>query len=519
MKHEKRGYTPGTIRQLYPLFFMIFLSSIPCSLRSQEILPQIKVSVNARNQSINHLLDEITLQSGYYFTYNADLIPGNKRVSLKVSNLTIQETLDSLLGDPGFAYRVIDRNIVIYRKNTSAAVPLNEEIDRSMVSGLVLDSRTDKPLGFATIGLYGSSLGSITNQSGNFSFKIPTDLANPMLVISYMGYKQRFVPVTYPMPEEIVIKLERETIPLQEVIIRFTEPELLLKESLKRIPENYLDDFSTMTAFYRESINRDQHSMMYSEAILDLAKSPYFRSAVKDQVRIRKGRKITDVSMEDTVAIKLRSGIYTCLSLDVIREKPDFLEYDFFTRYTLEFNDIMTYGNNLVYVISFQQRPNISELLFRGQLYLDQESLAIVAADFEYNPNRIHKEPGLFLVKRSPSINIRPLLAKYHVDYKLNEGRYHVSQVRAEVEMKVRKRRQWIGARYRITIEMVITDVIQHQRLRINPAERLKPSSILSDEPFHYDPLFWGKHNTIEPEASLMESLRNIEHRLQEINE
>ncbi|MCK4748678.1 MAG: hypothetical protein KAT15_16610, partial [Bacteroidales bacterium] len=116
-------------------------------------------------------------------------------------------------------------------------------------------------------------------------------------------------------------------------------------------------------------------------------------------------------------------------------------------------------------------------------------------------------------------INIRPLLAKYHVDYKELDGRFHISQARGEVEMKVRKKRQWIGAKYRLGIEIAITNVIPGQRLRINAADRVKSSVVLSDEPFQFDPLFWGIYNSIEPEVSLMESLQRIEHNLQEIKE
>ena len=98
------------------------------------------------------------------------------------------------------------------------------------------------------------------------------------------------------------------------------------------------------------------------------------------------------------------------------------------------------------------------------------------------------------------------------------EGQYHLSQVRAEVEMKVRRKRRWMGAKYRISIEMAITDMIPGERIRIAPSERVKPNTILSDQPFQFDPLFWGIYNTIEPEATLQESLSKIEHSLQEIN-
>ena len=179
----------------------------------------------------------------------------------------------------------------------------------------------------------------------------------------------------------------------------------------------------------------------------------------------------------------------------------------------------MSYGDKLVYVISFQQKSSIPELLFQGQLYLAQESLAILAADFEFNPDLIHKEPGLFLVSRTSKIRIRPIKAKYHVDYRAIGKKHYLSQVRGEVELKVRKRRKWMGSRYTIALEMAVTDLIPNQRLRINPAERVKPNVVLSDEPFQFDPLFWGIHNTIEPEASLLESISKLEQNRQEIEE
>jgi hypothetical protein len=380
-----------------------------------------------------------------------------------------------------------------------------------------VDKRSGKALPFATIALFETSLGSISNLQGEFSFKIPLDLSDPMMVVSYMGYRSKMLPVSYPLEDELIIELEKETIPLQEVIIRYSDPVKLLREAIKRFPDNYLDEHATMTAFYRESVNRNEHCMVYSEAVLDVAKAPYASLSSKDHIGIVKRRKITDVTAEDTLFVKLRSGITTSLSLDVIKNRPDFLEDDFQNRYNLEFTDMMTYGDRLVYVISFQQKREIDELLFKGQIYLDQETLAVVAVDFEFNPNLLHKEPGIFLVSRSPNIRIRPVLAKYHVVYRSLDNQYYVSQVRAQVEMKARKRKKWISSRYRISIEMAITDLIPNQRLRINPANRVSRNIVLADEPFEFDPDFWGIYNTIEPEASLMESIQKLDHNSQEI--
>ena len=505
----------GLIR-LVPLFFLFY--SLLCSpVLSQDTLPETRISIDVRNRTIDQILDEITLQTGYYFTYNASLINGKQRVEFRVDHLPLEETLDSLFHEPLFAYRIIDRNIVIFRENTSCPAVIDEQIDRSILKGRVVDERSGKPLAYTTIALYGTTLGTISNQEGEFSFKLPTELSNPLLVFSFMGYKRKLVPVRYTLGEEREIELEKETIPLQEVIIRYTDPVILLKEAIGMVPGNYLNDHAAMTAFYRESVKRNDDFMIYSEAVLDVAKGPYEPFSQGDQVRIRKGRKVTDVSEEDTVMIKLRSGIYTSLTLDVVKNRPDFLIEGFEKLYDLEFTDMMTYGDRLVYVISFEQKSHITDLMFQGQLYLDQQTLTIVAADFEFNPELIHKEPGLFLVSRSPSIRVRPVFARYHVDYRAVDGRYHISQVRAELEVKVRKRRQWIGARYRISIEMAITDVEPGQRLRISLSDRVRADIVMADQPFEFDPSFWGIHNTIEPEASLKESIRRIEESLLEI--
>ncbi len=501
------------------LLFQIVILLVTSSLAGQDKLPDIPVTLSPRNRTINQILDEITLQTGYYFTYNAALIAGTEKVRFHVTGLPLEDALDSLLRDPRFAYRVIDRNIVIYQKNEEPPSPLAPGIERSILKGRVVDGRSGKPLSFATIALYGTTLGSVTNETGGFEFKLPPELGDPLLVVSYMGYKNMVAPVSYPVNEELTIRLEKETIPLQEVIIRYTDPVMLLTEALKRIPENYLQDHSAMTAYYRESVKRNDRCMVFSEAILDVAKGPYDPFGAGDQVRIRKGRKITDLSSEDTVLIKLQSGIFTSLSLDVVKKRPDFLSDNFTGLYDLEFTDMMTYRNRLVYVISFKQKSHIPDPLFRGSIYLDQETLTILAADFEFNPELIHKDPGIFLVSRSPRIRIRPLMAKYHVDYRDQEGKYHLSQARAELQMKVRKRRRWIGARYRIAIDMAITGVDPQSRFRINLADRARPNTILSDQPFEFDPQFWGIYNTIRPEANLLESLQLIEHNLQEITQ
>ena len=320
MGNRLKGYLSGYHWPTLFLLTLSMLSTFPA--RAQDSFPQVLVTISSRNQTINQVLDEITLQTGYHFTFDATLINGRQRVQFRVTDLLLKNALDSLLADSRLDYRSIEKNIVIYKRNENPPTPISSTIDRAFQKGRVIDKRSGKPLSYATIALLETSLGSITNQLGEFSFKIPLDLPDPMIVVSYMGYRTRMLPISYPVEEDLEIEMEKELVPLQEVIIRYTDPVKLLQEAIQRIPGNYLDDHSTMTAFYRESVKRNDHCMVYSEAVLDVAKAPYSSMAFSDHISIVKQRKITDVNSEDTVLIKLRSGISTSLSLDVVKNRP-----------------------------------------------------------------------------------------------------------------------------------------------------------------------------------------------------
>lgn len=511
--HQKRYVSDSLICSLIS-FFMVLLPT--ATLDAQDILPDKRISINVKNKSIIHILDDITLQSGYFFTYDASLISGTERKDFQVNDLEISTTLDSLLDNDALKYKLIDKNIVIYKGNTIRPEAIESIINHTIIKGKVVAKKNGKPLPYATIGLSDTNLGAISNQTGDFSFKIPLDIKDPLLVVSFMGYKNQYFPVSYPISEPVTINMEQNLISLQEVIIRYQDPVALLSEAIKKIPENYLQDHSRMTAFYRESVSREDHYMVLSEAVLDIAKGPYKTGLGADKVKIFRGRKIVDVSVEDTVLLKLKSGIYASLDLDIIKNPPDFLSEDFTDLYSFEFSDIISFGNKLVYEIRFSPKSHIEETLFTGSIFIDIETLSIVSADFRYDPEKIQREQGMFVVSKSRSIRARPIQTNYHVDYRMLNGYYHISQVRANVDLKVRKRRKWIGSKYSIRIEMAITNVSPGERLKIVSSERVKPNVVMSEETFAYDPDFWGIYNIIEPETSLEEALKLIDKSMQE---
>ena len=63
------------------------------------------------------LFQEISLQTGYFFTYNAGIINADEKKTININKLLLEEALDSILRRPELSYVLIDKNIVIYKRN------------------------------------------------------------------------------------------------------------------------------------------------------------------------------------------------------------------------------------------------------------------------------------------------------------------------------------------------------------------------------------------------------------------
>src|SRR5512138_1043226 len=64
------------------------------------------------------------------------------------------------------------------------------------VKGKVVDASTKEPLVFASVGVRESNVGIITNLDGEFTLKIDESLTSGVLEITYLGYKNKSIPIS-----------------------------------------------------------------------------------------------------------------------------------------------------------------------------------------------------------------------------------------------------------------------------------------------------------------------------------
>ncbi len=94
------------------------------------------------------------------------------------------------------------------------------------LKGKVIDSETGAPLVFASVAVSDANVAIVTNIDGEFTLKIGESLASKNLEISFIGYKNKVVPISTMRDKgyKNVISLEAAPIPIKEIIVKPVDP-------------------------------------------------------------------------------------------------------------------------------------------------------------------------------------------------------------------------------------------------------------------------------------------------------
>lgn len=388
--------------------------------------------------------------------------------------------------------------------------------DFRIYRGEVVDADSGKPLIFADVGILGKTISTVTNSEGEFSLKVPSELANATLRVTHLGYHSRSLPLSDLSSDDNEIELQVSVTELSEVNLSAPGNAVnLVKETLRNKSDQYLGELHKMTAFYRETIKRRRRNVSLSEAVVDVYKMPY-SSQREDVMQLFKARKSTDYSRLDTLVLKLQGGPYNTLLVDIMKY-PDYL----FTEssmdlYEFSFDRSTRINNQLVYVIDFKQREGLKEPYYQGKLYIDGEKKVLTRAIYSLNITDKKEASKLFVRKKPRNATVYPTEVAYRVDYRERQGKWYYGYSNVLLEFKVDWDRKLFNSVYSLTCEMAITDAEPATMEQLpKPRDRMKPTVILSDAASGFsDPDFWGAYNIIEPEKSIESAIRKIQRQL-----
>jgi len=411
--------------------------------------------------------------------------------------------------------------LAITLQSVSAAGPGNRkkiaEQDLISIKGKVIDAETGTALVFASVAVTESNVGIITNIDGEFTLKISQDLLNHNIEVSFLGYRNRIIPISSLRDDgyKNMITLETAPIPIKEIVVRPIDPEAIVQRAITRIGKNYESVPNLMTAFYRETIRKNRNYVSIGEAVVEIFKAPYNSDLRFDGVRIYKGRKNTDVEKMDTVLFKLQGGTTSVLQLDIAKNTEAILTLDAMKYYDYSLTGVVEIDDKPHYVINFLQKPSVDQPLFMGSLFIEMESGAITETEFGFNLSDKAAASAIFIKKKPFGMEVTPEIATYRTKYREQDGKWYFYYSRAEVKFKVNWKRKLFNTFYTTMSEIAVTDRTDKEVIKFAGKEKVRYTDIFSEKVSAFaDPDFWGDYNVIEPDQSIESAIRKLSRKL-----
>ena len=135
-----------------------------------------KLTLNVKNITVKELLQTIEKQSRYTFVYNNSDLDTSRRVSLDVTDASVETVIAQAI--PEVAVSVRGAQVVLVRRAAGKSRP------DVKITGTVRDT-DGVPLIGATLIVEGTTLGTSTGVNGEYALNVP---ANGRIVCSYLGY-------------------------------------------------------------------------------------------------------------------------------------------------------------------------------------------------------------------------------------------------------------------------------------------------------------------------------------------
>ena len=398
------------------------------------------------------------------------------------------------------------------------------------IEGLVTDATTGQPLSFASVGIKGTFYGTATNSEGRFIMSFPSDLSNPVLICSYMGYRSFESPVSRS-DSRVAIRLKQETFTLEEVEVRPWQPWDYIWNAMQKIPENYPEKSYMSQGYYSEYVAENDIFLKFTEGVVETY-NPEYGTGHKTQSRVLKARRGDNLGslqfMRETLEKKQAKearkakkkgeepeenesidqqiisasfgGPETVLSADPLRDTADFLNISHKKKYRYFIEGYSRYQGEEVIIIGYESKGVYEHQRQSGNVYISLVSDAIIS--IEYNSEVVI--PGIarpVIFALGFGITNPELRGKMH--YKSINGKWYLSDISIEGGTRLTKKKMFKkNDRSNFHIELAL---VNNRFDMDNVAEIPKEDQIDTGKPLEEqvkpDNAFWKNYQVVRHSA------------------
>lgn len=431
-----------------------------------------------------------------------------KTIGIKLSGLVLLLLLSSSTlraqNEPSVTQTVRDTG--------SVAVTTVEEEPYITLNGVVKNQQNKKRLGYVNISVPGTTIGTVTNEDGEFTLKIKNSLHAKEISISHLGYANNHIALAGGDKNDLTVWMTPYKYLLDEVVVHGNHPRDIVEQAISKIEKNYNSKNSMLTGFYRETARKGRRFINISEAVIDIFKTAYTNRTISyDRVQVLKGRSLLSQKGSDTLGVKLLGGPNLSVYTDVVKNPDVMLDMESLPYYDFQLESYTTINKRPQYVISFRPQAVLPYALYYGRLYIDQQRLSFTRAEFSLDMSDKNKATEAILQKKPFGLVFKPQEVSFFVNYKDRDGKTYLSYIRNEVRFKCDWKKKLFSTSYTIQAEMVVTDSRNGNVERIPYKSSFRSKESLSDNvAFFYDEDFWGGYNIIAPTESLENAVSKL---------
>ncbi|MBS1597569.1 MAG: carboxypeptidase-like regulatory domain-containing protein [Bacteroidetes bacterium] len=191
-------------RKLFLIFFLL------ASLHgySQNLLSKI-VSINAKKEALSKVLQDISQQGNFFFSYNNSIIKSDSIVTLVADHKTVKQVLDALF-EGRCQYKETGSHIIL---QTAASNQIYT------ISGYVYDGTSGEKLPDVSVYETHQLVSAFTDENGFFKLQLKNKNDQASISISKISYYDTSVVLAAGFDQELTVTVTRNPSELNAVLV------------------------------------------------------------------------------------------------------------------------------------------------------------------------------------------------------------------------------------------------------------------------------------------------------------
>jgi len=419
------------------------------------------------------------------------------------------------------------------------AVKIVNGQDYIILQGLI-QGKNNKSLGYASIGIVGTTIGTVSNTEGTFVFKIPKKYNEKTLKVSMLGYESYSIIISKIQNNNINIQLSETTYNISEVEVKPKDAKEIIRKVIEKIPINYSTEPINMDGFYREMAFENDTCVELAEAACKFYYRPY--NEIYDKKEARRNRHLQgnvdrneyyispiimtwkNTNPKDKVQIiearasnfqhKHRfkvipmGGSSSLIGYDWLKQDLSFKNGDYLKNHRFNLLDITEYDGKQVYKISVEPKSFVKT--YYQTLYIDTETYAIAIVEhfIQYKEFKQSKywTPALYKKRKQRCKDTeKPGYYKVITKYKKINDKWYLNYIKQQNTFEYIFSKYYVYSdiqpkiSYSLQSELLINNIITKNIKNI-------PDSIVFQNRFfnalyeydlNYNKSFWENYNTV----------------------